>query len=355
MKKILWSLYLLLFLISYAKADFYRFDPHGGPFSRELNKFFTPVFNKGRMQIYRFKKTRSFKGLPPGLLYHLVKIEKNKWKVIGPEELDEKLTHSSAIQAMLKKISEEKVKKHLKFLVNQNSRKIGTAGNLETVSYIENLFKKYRYEVKRVCFKKSVCNVWGIKKGKVDEYVLIEAHLDSVGALNAGADDNASGAAALLEMARLLSKKDGKRGVIVFATNGEENGLLGSKDFVKKAKKSGLLSKISFFINMDMISWNKNGIVDIETNREFEKEARWMSSIANTYTSLKPEITMPAWGSDHVPFLNKGVPGVLTIEHWKTKSPCYHQTCDKLDTLNIPYLLEILKLNMAASLYKLDE
>ena len=64
---------------------------------------------------------------------------------------------------------------------------------------------------------------------------------------------------------------------------------------------------------------------------------------------------MPAWAAIMFLFLRKGIPGVLTIEHWKTKSPCYHQTCDTLETLNIPYLLEIVKLNMAASLYKLDE
>ena len=60
----------------------------------------------------------------------------------------------------------------------------------------------------------------GIKEGELDEYVLVLAHFDSVGALRAGADDNASGAAGLLEMARLLSKKRFKRGVIIFATNG---------------------------------------------------------------------------------------------------------------------------------------
>jgi hypothetical protein len=64
---------------------------------------------------------------------------------------------------------------------------------------------------------------------------------------------------------------------------------------------------------------------------------------------------MPAWGSDHVPFLRKGIPGILTIEHWKTKTPCYHKSCDILDTLNISYLVEIAKLNLAAAIYKLNE
>ena len=105
---------------------------------------------------------------------------------------------------------------------------------------------------------------------------------------------------------------------------------------------------------MDMIGYNQNGIVDIETNRQFEDLARWKSSLVNTYTSLKPEITMPAWGSDHVPFLQQGVPSILTIEHWKTKNPCYHRECDKMEKINFTYLMEILKLNVAASIEKLN-
>ena len=354
MKNILLPIYFL-FIIPFAEAEFYRFDPHGRSFSRELSQFFDPVFNKGRMQIYRIKKKRSFEGFPRELLGHLVKIKKDEWKVIGPDKLNKKTPSSLSIQSTLDEISEKNIRGHLEFLVGRETRKMGSVGNRESEKYIEQFLEKHQYKVEKGCFKKRACNVLGIKEGELDEYVLVLAHFDSVGALRAGADDNASGAAGLLEMARLLSKKRFKRGVIIFATNGEEDGLLGSKHFVKKAESSGLLAKISFFINMDMISWNKNGIVDIETNREFEGVARWMSSIANTYTNLRPEITMPAWGSDHVPFLKKGVPGVLTIEHWKTKSPCYHQLCDKLDTLNIPYLIEILKLNMASSLFKLDE
>ena len=89
MKNILLPIYFLFF-IPFAEAEFYRFDPHGRSFSRELNQFFEPVFNKGRMQIYRIKKKRSFEGLPRELLGHLVKIKKDEWKVIGPDKLNTK-------------------------------------------------------------------------------------------------------------------------------------------------------------------------------------------------------------------------------------------------------------------------
>ena len=66
----------------------------------------------------------------------------------------------------------------------------------------------------------------------------------------------------------MLSKSK-EKGLIIFATNGESQGFW-SKDFVWKTRDNGLLNKIKFVINMDMIGYNENGIVDIETNREFE-------------------------------------------------------------------------------------
>ena len=264
MKNSLWILFsFFLFCFSfYAKADFYRFDPHKGPFSRELSQFFDPIFNKGRMQVYRIKKKRELRRLPQDLLNHLVKIDKNEWKVFGPEELQDKWPHSLSVQSRLDKISETNIRDHLEFLVSRASRSMGTIGNQETVNYIERFFKKNHYKVNKSCFRQNACNIWGIKKGKIDEYILIEAHLDSVGAFKAGADDNASGTSGLLEMARLLSEKNYKRGLIIFATNGEENGLLGSKHFVKQAEASGLiinlLSKELFdFINCLIALYSK--------------------------------------------------------------------------------------------------
>ena len=73
-----------------------------------------------------------------------------------------------------------------------------------------------------------------------------------------------------------------------------------------------------------------------------------MAGLARTYTHLIPEITIPAWGSDHESYLNDGIPSVLTIEDWQTKTPCYHRACDKAETLNIDYAMEIVRLNLAA-------
>ena len=358
-RKILMIKFFILFCLFFtfnlkSSEQFYRFDPHHGEFTRQLKEYFLPVYNEGRMQIYRKKNHIREKEIPKNLLNHLLKIKKKGWKIIRPHQLQKTSIPYPSILLKISEISSSNILDHLKLMTGKESRFSGSLGNKETTRYIENILKSYNFKTTKSCFRPDVCNIWGSLSGERDEYILIEAHFDSVGKLYAGADDNASGMAVLLELARILSSKKNKRGLIIFATNGEESGLLGSKSFVKEAQISGLLSKISFFINMDMISWNENGIVDIETDHQFENHARWMSTLVNTYTSLKPEITMPAWGSDHVPFLRKGIPGVLTIEHWKTKTPCYHKRCDTLDKLNISYLIEIAKLNLAAAISKLN-
>ena len=131
------------------------------------------------------------------------------------------------------------------------------------------------------------------------------------------------------------------------ASNGEETGIAGGYAYVKKLKASGTLGRVKYVINMDMISWNKDGIVELETDKEFLEHADWVGVQAYLYTKLKPYVASPAWGSDHVPFLEEGIPTYLSIEHWETHSPCYHQTCDQMEGLARDYAAEIVKLNLA--------
>ena len=101
---------------------------------------------------------------------------------------------------------------------------------------------------------------------------------------------------------------------------------------------------------MDMIAYNQNGIVDLETNRKNKKLAEYFAMMAGKYTTLKSNLVLQAWGSDHIPFLKKKIPAILTIENWKTHTPCWHKSCDTFETLNLNYALEILKMNYSVIL-----
>ena len=127
---------------------------------------------------------------------------------------------------------------------------------------------------------------------------------------------------------------------------------MASKAYVQQLKERDEIDKVSSAIVMDMVAYNKNGIVDLETNRAHKSEAEWYAKQALTYTCLKPNITMPAWGSDHVPFLKAGVPALLTIEHWDTRTPHYHRRSDKPATLNYDYAVQVVRMNVAALIQK---
>lgn len=330
-------------------------DPHQ---IEIVKKYFNIVEESGRLTFLSYKKGISKNMIPAKVRKFFRPVAIHEIKQINHKNLMNQLRfrpkQDQDILRLLGEVSLENIYEITKKVSQQENRRSGAPGNQWTTAYIENEFKKYNLEVEKDCFSPGLCNVIGIQKGNFDQYVVVEAHLDSVGKKFAGADDNASGIAGLLEIMRIASTLNGDKGIIFFATNGEESGLLGSKTFVANAKKTGLINKLSFVINMDMIAYNKNGQVDIETDKKFEDVAKWYATIFATYTTLKTNISMPAWGSDHVPFLRAGIPGVLTIEHWSTRNPCYHKACDTLDNLNFNYTTEIVKANLAALLIKIS-
>ena len=109
-------------------------------------------------------------------------------------------------------------------------------------------------------------NVLAYLPGKTDEYVIIGAHYDhlgrgdsnslapsQIGQIHPGADDNASGTAGVLELARLFAPLKGQldRGILFMSFSGEELGLLGSAEWVKDPTLP--LDKCVAMLNMDMI------------------------------------------------------------------------------------------------------
>jgi hypothetical protein len=316
-------------------------------------KYFKLHYQKGRILLLALKKGIVWSKVPEELQMHLTPMGRDEVRSIESHELEPAAPGDPRLAQYLDGISRDRLVDVIERMSAKESRLVGKPGNIEVAAWLKQLFQTYLgLNVTEQCFSPATCNIVAVKRGAIDEYVLVVAHLDSVGKAFAGADDNASGIAGLIEVARHTSGLSGQRGLIFMASNGEESGLIGSKYFVREAQTSGLLPKIKFVINMDMIAYNNNGLVDIETNQEFESDARWMATLVQQYTTLRPNITIPAWGSDHVPFLSKKIASILTIEHWNTKTPCYHQACDTPDHLNYDYAREIVRLNVASVILK---
>ncbi len=309
---------------------------------KDLGKYVRTVSQSGRLWIVEGSQ------LPSHILKNLKPLDGSE-KHYSYSSMN-KMVPNPVIRNQVAKMSETLIRDYVVKLTGYKTRYAGTPDNEKAVEEIEKNLSELGYVTSQICYASKRCSVLAEKKGSVSEskVILVEAHMDSVGKDFAGADDNASGTAVLMEMARVLSTYKNQNTIRFFVTNGEEGGLLGAEHYVKTLKSSGRIKELVLAINMDMVGWNSNGIVELETNAPYETLAKKFAELAAAYTSLKTKITIGAWGSDHVPFLKAGVPALLTIEDWSTKTPCYHAACDKAEGLNYAYATEIGKLNVSA-------
>lgn len=185
--------------------------------------------------------------------------------------------------------------------------------------------------------------------------VLITAHLDSVNlaggpaASAPGADDNASGAAGVLELGRLLAMRPWQHDVRLILFGGEEQGLFGSKQYVASLPPAER-SRIRAVLNMDMIASNNTAVptVLLEGAPVSSGQMADLATAAATYTGLKVETSLNPFASDHVPFINAGIPAVLTIESADSANGNIHTATDTLNFLDWVLAAEILRMNVAA-------
>lgn len=188
------------------------------------------------------------------------------------------------------------------------------------------------------------------------QLVLLTAHLDSInwdeqGAPNAfapGADDNGTGSAGLLEAARVLQEDVFTHDLRFVLFGGEEQGLHGSLDYVGSLTNAER-GRIRAVVNMDMIGGlnTQEASVTLESSITFSEMISRLVEAGHTYASLKIETSWHFFDSDHVPFIDAGIPAVLTIEGADTSNHFIHSPNDTLAHVSGALATEILRMNVA--------
>jgi len=197
--------------------------------------------------------------------------------------------------------------------------------------------KRIKYKVKNDFIKNiTTQNVIAQVKGTTypDSIVLFTAHYDHIGQMDetsyvAGANDNASGTAMLINLAEYYAKNPAPYTTVFIAFGGEELGLLGSKHFVDSWWLN--LEDIKFQINLDIVGGGSEG-VQIVNSRVFSNAYNLMNSINTKNKYLKQlKLRGAAHNSDHAPFYEKGVPCFFI--YTLGGPPHYHDVFDKAETL----------------------
>jgi len=187
----------------------------------------------------------------------------------------------------------------------------------------------------------------GTAPGLKDDFIVLSAHHDHVGMeggkLHPGADDNASGTAAILEVARLLKDSKPKRSILVLSVSGEEIGLWGSQAFVDAPPIA--LSRIKADINVDMVGRNAVDELSV-TPAQIDGAVGTLTRDARALASRQGiKLTVEAdkyWTrSDHYTFAKRGIPCIFFFGGMHGD---YHQPTDTPDKINFEKVARVVRL-----------
>jgi len=260
--------------------------------------------------------------------------------------------------------SQERMLAHVNFLASEQmkGRGLGSPELDSAAAYIADQFARsglkpgaddgsYYQTWKEIVGKEmqeqDIKNVIGIipgsKSGWEDQSVVVCAHYDHLGLgwpdvregnegkIHFGADDNASGVAVLLELAKIMAQSgQPDRTIIFIAFTGEENGLMGSRHYVKNMKKYPA-NKIMGALNLDTIGrleGKKIQILSSSSASEWKHIAMGIGHVTSIGYEL---ISQDLDASDQVSFIEAGVPG---IQLFSGPTIDYHKpgdTADKID------------------------
>ena len=224
--------------------------------------------------------------------------------------------------------------------------------------YIKQRLEYYGLTVTDQWWSSTGRNVFAEQPGTEfpNQKYFICAHYDDISySGNApGADDNASGTAAVLEAARIFANYSFPYTIVYALWDEEEQGLVGSDYFASQAAAAG--DSILGVVNLDMIGWEGNDIdvVEIHTRpiansydlSDKMVELNTQYSIGLITNIINPGIT----ASDHASFWDVGYSAILLIEDYHNDfNPYYHSANDLLQYFDVPYFLKCAQLALATT------
>lgn len=208
--------------------------------------------------------------------------------------------------------------------------------------YSKNLsIDNYKIESEFINDFKSKNVIGKIEGENKDSLIVITAHYDHLGKVGnvyfPGANDNASGTAFILNLAKYYSQNKPEYTLIFIAFGSEEAGLVGSYYFVENPLID--LKRIKFLLNFDIMGAGEDGI-QIVNSSIFTKEFELLNQI-NSKRKFVKQIKKrgEACNSDHCPFYEKGVPSFFT--YTLGGAGHYHDPFDKGETLTMEKFQDI--------------
>jgi hypothetical protein len=176
-------------------------------------------------------------------------------------------------------------------------------------------------------------NVIGTQTGVEfpDSYIIVSAHYDTVN--NPGADDDASGVAAFLEIARVMSQYETAYTIKYIGWDREEQGKVGSTRYAQQFASDDIVA----VVQIDMVAHdvgNNTEVIYGDNSAGLALRNQLIAAGQQFGNGQSIVYGGAATFSDHAPFMQMGIPAICFVEQSFTQFGCYHQQCDNVDTPN---------------------
>jgi len=295
-------------------------------------------------------------------------------KPLPPPDVDppRKKTYEEAIAD----ISEDELRKHLEYLCSAEleGRMSGKKGNVVAAEYLKKIYESFgldttyqKFNIRRMNpgpqnetgddFTQNII-AWMEGTELKDEIVVVGAHMDHIGwgpsmsrsgggKIHPGADDNASGTVALLQIAKTFASLRGqnKRTVVFMSFSAEEMGLIGSRYYCDNPifpQNSPNIRNHIFMLNMDMVGYlgKARTAVSFNEGESSPDVSSVIRELSGKYSFAKSITGRSSGGSDHACFYNKKVP--IAFLHTGMHDH-YHTPRDTADKINFSGIEEVAK------------
>lgn len=287
---------------------------------------------------------------------------------------------NTAIGDVLQKVSPQQLRAFVELLAFPRHFVAERAANLRARDLLLMHLRGFGYSPMLVgTYDNLVATSSGPEDGP---YLLLGAHYDSVPG-TPGADDNASAVAACLECARIL-KAGGIGSTMIAFFNREEDGLLGSGEFVAyllqqstwKVEEAHVFEMVGYSTHAPgsqrmppglpgVIAPDVGDFLALLANRHSNAIAETLLSLAATYVPHSSVLALKVYlgverffghllRSDHAPFWQAGIPAVMWTDTAEFRNPHYHLPSDTPDTLDYEFLTRMTQLALARAVSRAE-
>lgn len=276
---------------------------------------------------------------------------------------------NATIADMLRDISGDRLRAYVDMLAFPRHYVVERKANVRARDLLLRLLRSFGYTPR---LQGAFDNIAAISGGAdAGPFLLLGAHYDSVPGCP-GADDNASAVAVCLECARLLREHEiGSTIIVLF--NREEDGLLGSREFVAHSaepiEEAHIFEMVGFCTRETGSQRMPPGLPGVAApdvgdflgllaNRHSNALAEDLLALAATYAPQFPVLALKVYlgiekyfghllRSDHAPFWEAGIPSIMWTDTSEFRNPHYHRASDTPDTLDYAFLSKVTQLALA--------